>query len=106
VVLAAGLIAIELAWFRSGSELAGWTTFAQQMLSVHLLVALGEGAAIALVALALARLASPAKAPLLRPALVAAALAILTAFAIPFSSELPDGYEYAAEKCGQASWLK
>lgn len=98
VVLAAGLITVEVALFKSGSELALWSAFAQRMLSVHLLIAVGEGAATALVAIVLAYLASPAKSLSFRPALVTAALAILTALAIPFSSELPDGYEYAAEQ--------
>jgi cobalt/nickel transport system permease protein len=106
VVLAAGLIAIEVALFKSGSELAGWTTFAQRMLSVHLLIGLAEGAATGLFVAALAWTASPAKTLSLRPALVTAALAILTALAIPFSSELPDGYEYAAERSRQVDLLK
>jgi cobalt/nickel transport system permease protein len=100
IVLAAALIVVEVALFRTGGELTGWTAFAQQMLSVHLLIAVGEGAATGLVAVTLAWLASPAKSLTLRPAFVTAALAILTALAIPFSSELPDGYEYAAERSG------
>lgn len=106
VVIAAGLIAVEVSLFRSGSELAGWTAFAQQMLSVHLLIGMAEGATTGLIVAALAWHALPAKSLSLRPALVTAALAILTALAIPFSSELPDGYEHAAERSGQANWLK
>jgi cobalt/nickel transport system permease protein len=106
VVLAAGLIAAEVAFFRSAGELAGWSAFAQQMLGVHLLLALGEAAATALVAGGVAQLASPGKSPLLRPAVLAAALAILTALAVPFSSKLPDAYEHAAQNNGQGNWLK
>jgi hypothetical protein len=76
------------------------------MLSIHLLVALGEGGATALLAGAIVWLSSPVRASHLRPAFVAAALAILTTLAIPFSSELPDGYEYAAEQGGQGQLLK
>ncbi|MEX2027093.1 MAG: energy-coupling factor ABC transporter permease [Pirellulaceae bacterium] len=106
VVIAAGLIAVEVSLFRASSELAGWTAFAQQMLSVHLLIGMAEGATTGLIVATLAWLASPAKSLSLRPAFVTAALAILTALAIPFSSQLPDGYEYAAERSGQANWLK
>lgn len=105
VVLAASLIVVEIALFRSTSELAAWTTFASQMLSVHLLVGIGEAAATAAIASGLMWLAarSSAQATLLRPALVAAAMAVLTAVAIPLSSQLPDGYEYAARQSGVGS---
>ncbi len=106
VVLAAGLIVVEVALFKSGGELAGWTSFAQQMVSIHLLIGLTEGAATGLIVAALASVASPAGSLSLRPALVTAVLAILTALAVPFSSELPDGYEYAANRTGQTSLLK
>lgn len=106
VVLAASLVVAEVAAFRSAGEFAGWTAFAQQMLSVYLIIGLGEGAATALLAAGLAWLALPIKTPLLRPAVVAAAIAILTALAIPFSSNLPDGYEHAAQQSGQTSLLK
>jgi hypothetical protein len=106
VVLAAGLIAVEVALFRSGSELAGWSAFAQRMLSVHLLIGVAEGAATGLIVAALAYAAAPITSRSLRPALVTAALAILTALAIPFSSQLPDGYEHTAEQSGQSSLLK
>jgi len=108
VVAAAGLIAVEMALFRGGSELVQWSAFAQQLLSVHLLVAVGEGAASVLLAAALAWIAfpMPGRASRLRPALAAAAMALLAALAIPLSSELPDGFEHAAQQSGQASWLK
>lgn len=106
VVIAASLIVAEVALFRTGSELAGWTAFAQQMLAVHLLIALGEAAATALLAAALVWLASPARSSLLRPALAAAVMALIAALAVPLSSELPDGYEHAAEQSGLSSWLK
>jgi cobalt/nickel transport system permease protein len=89
VILAAGLIVAEIAVFRGSSELTGWSAFAQQMLSVHLLIAIGEGAAAALVASALTYLAAPAKSLSLRPVVVTAALAILTALAIPFQASCP-----------------
>ena len=100
VVFAAGLIAVEVALFKNGSELAAWTAFAQQMLSVHLLIGLAEGAATGLIVAALAWSAAPTGSLSLRPALATAALAILTALAVPLSSELPDGYEHAAEQSG------
>ena len=108
VLLAAGLIAVEVALMRSGSELTGWMLFAQRMLSVHSIVAVGEGAATGLVAAVLVWQASPspARASFLRPTLVAATMALVAALAIPLSSELPDGYKHSAEHSGVSSWLK
>ena len=105
VVSAAALIVVEVALFRSASELAGWTSFARQMLGIHLIIAVAEGAATTLLAAGLAGLAAPAKASLLRPAFAAAALAMVAALAIPFSSELPDAYERAAAQSGLSTWL-
>ena len=100
VVAAAALIAAEVALFRAGGELAGWTAFAQRLLAVHLAIAAAEGAAAASIAAALVWLGLPSRSSPLRPALVAAALALLAALAIPLSSQLPDGYEHAAERSG------
>jgi ABC-type Co2+ transport system permease subunit len=108
VMLAAGLIVAEVALFRSGTQLAGWSAFAQQMLSVHLVIALAEGAATAALAAALVwfSASSTAQTTQYRPALIAAALAAVLALAIPLSSDLPDGYESAAAASGLAGWLE
>ncbi len=107
VVLAALLIPLETALFRFGSELAGWSDFAGRMLLSHLAAGAIEGA----LTLALLLAFSPAKASaagsrfwwqtsLLRGAFCLAVFATL----VNCRTELPDGYEAAAESSGMA-WL-
>jgi cobalt/nickel transport system permease protein len=106
VVLAAGLIALETAAFRPLGELAGWSRFAAAMLTTHLWIGVLEGVLTAALVAALAWKALPvanrrAASPRLAYALAAALLAMAL---LPLSSELPDGYEAAAESSGMA-WL-
>ena len=106
VVLAAGLITLETAAFRPLGELAGWSRFAAGMLTTHLWIGVLEGALTAALVAALAWKALPvanqgAASPRLAYALAAALLAMAL---VPLSSELPDGYEAAAESSGMA-WL-
>ena len=109
VVLAALLIPLETALFRSGSELAGWSDFAGRMLLSHLAAGAIEGA----LTLALLLAFSPAKASaagsrfwwqtsLLRGAFCLAVFATL----VNCRTELPDGYEAAAQSSGLAWLLK
>jgi cobalt/nickel transport system permease protein len=102
VVLAAGLIVVETAAFRPGSELAGWSRFAAAMLAAHLWIGLLEGVLTAALVAAFAWLSSPVAT---RPRLAYVVAAILTVAALlPLSSELPDGYEAAAQTSGM-QWL-
>ncbi|MCE9528805.1 MAG: energy-coupling factor ABC transporter permease [Planctomycetales bacterium] len=107
VVLAALLIPLETALFRSAGELAGWSDFASRMLLSHLAAGAVEG----MLTLALLLALAPTKVhgagtratwqtTLLRSAFCLALIAGLFAC----STELPDGYEAAAESSG-LSWL-
>ncbi|MGI8978045.1 MAG: energy-coupling factor ABC transporter permease [Pirellulaceae bacterium] len=109
VVLAALIIPLETALFRSASELAGWSDFAGRMVLSHLAAGAIEGALTLALLLAL----SPAKTSvvesrfywqnsLLRGAFCLAVFAALVAC----RTELPDGYEAAAERSGLAWLLK
>ncbi|MBC7852976.1 MAG: energy-coupling factor ABC transporter permease [Pirellulaceae bacterium] len=109
VILAALLIPLETALFRSASELAGWSDFAGRMVLSHLAAGAIEGALTLALLLAL----SPAKASavgnrisrqhsLLRGAFCLALFAALVAC----RTELPDGYEAAAQRSGWAWLLK
>jgi cobalt/nickel transport system permease protein len=106
VVLAAGLIALETAAFRPASELGGWSRFAGAMLATHLWIGVLEGTLTGAILTGLSWRTSPAEhsgaaQPRLAYVLAAALLAMAL---IPLSSELPDGYEAAAESSGMA-WL-
>ena len=107
VVLAALLIPLETALFRSSSELAGWSDFASRMLLSHLAAGAIEAALTLVLLLALSpgkAIASGSrfslKASLLRATLCLAIFAALVAS----RSKLPDGYEASAESSG-LSWL-
>jgi cobalt/nickel transport system permease protein len=104
--LAALLIGIETALFRSSGDLTGWTRFAALLVGMHLVIGVLEAALtvaiVQAVSMARARLAMPGR---WRPALVGAALAVAAlAIMLPLSSLLPDGYEAAARASGM-SWL-
>jgi cobalt/nickel transport system permease protein len=106
VVAAAGMIVVETAAFRPVTELTGWSSFATLMLGTHLWIGVLEGALTAtLVAAVVPEVLPTESRTAWRPALVGiAALLALTAFALPISSSLPDGYEAAAQASG-LSWL-
>jgi cobalt/nickel transport system permease protein len=109
VVLAALLIPLETALFRSAGELAGWSDFTSRMLLSHLAAGAAEGALTLVLLLAL----SPSKASAVgnrvswQTSLLRAAFC-LTFFAalVTCRSELPDGYEAAAENSGLVWLLK
>lgn len=104
VPLAAGLILVQTALFRS--SLVGWTEFAGLMMTTHLWIGLAEGAATFALLLAISRLLVPGETRSWRLASVPFAAAILVAaLAFPWSSALPDGYEAAAENSGLTSFL-
>ena len=106
VPLAAGLILVETALFRSTAELAGWMNFAIQMLTTHLWIGLAEGAVTGALLLVVQQLAQRSTSRSWQPAVVSLAAALLlTAVVFPWASNLPDGYEAAAEQNGLASWL-
>jgi cobalt/nickel transport system permease protein len=104
--LAALLIGLETAFFRTSGEVAGWTQFVTLLVGVHLVI----GALEAALTVAVVYLASFAAARLERqqkwgPALVGAAIVVATlAVILPLSSILPDGYEAAAMASGMG-WL-
>ncbi|MFN0016834.1 MAG: energy-coupling factor ABC transporter permease [Pirellulaceae bacterium] len=109
VVLAALLIPLETALFRSAGELAGWSDFASRMLLSHLAAGGVEGVLTLALLLALSPVTSPVagtriawQTGLLRSAFCLALIAGL----IACSTELPDGYEAAAESSGLAWLLK
>jgi cobalt/nickel transport system permease protein len=106
VVIAAGLIVAETAAFRPTDELAGWSRFAAAMLGTHLWIGLLEGVLTAAIVAALAWITSPAEGRVAagpRLAYVVAAILLIAAL-VPLSSELPDGYEAAAQTSGM-QWL-
>jgi len=107
VVVAAGLIVVETAAFRPLSELAGWSRFAALMLGTHLWIGVFEGVLTAAIVAALAWITSPADGRnSIRPRLAYVAVAILIVSAlVPLSSELPDGYEAAAQMSGMERLL-
>jgi cobalt/nickel transport system permease protein len=107
VFLAALLIPLETALFRSSSELAGWSDFASRMLLSHLAAGAVEGVLTLTLLLAL----SPANNPTVgnrfswQTRMLRAAFCLTVFAALVVSrSELPDGYEAAAESSG-LSWL-
>jgi cobalt/nickel transport system permease protein len=101
VPLAALLIVGETALLRPAGELIGWNDFAVRMLVTHLWIGLGEGAATFALAAAFAWLGSTEKSPQWRPATIGlAAAALLGVCSATLSSELPDGYEAAAQEAG------
>ncbi len=100
VPLAAILIVGETALFRSSEELAGWQEFATGMLGTHLWIGLVEGGLTVAMLAAFAWLAQCTPATSWKPAIIAAATAIVLALATPFSSAWPDGYEASAQAAG------
>jgi hypothetical protein len=102
VPLAALCIAGETAMFRDAAELAGWQGFAARLLAAHLWIGLAEGALTLALVSALACLAQPNS---WRPALAAGLAAALLAACVPLSSDLPDGYEAAAQQAGMSHLL-
>jgi cobalt/nickel transport system permease protein len=107
VVLAALLIPLETALFRSASELAGWSNFAGRMLFSHLVAGAVEGVLTLVLLLALSPVKiSPVGNRFSWQTGLLRAVFCLTVFAalVASRSELPDGYEAAAESSG-LSWL-
>ena len=107
VVLAALLIPLETALFRSASELAGWSDFAGRMFLSHLAAGTVEGALTFALLFALSPVKASAaatrftwQAGLLRGAFCLALIIGLVAC----RTELPDGYKAAAENSG-LNWL-
>jgi cobalt/nickel transport system permease protein len=106
VVLAAGMIVVETAAFRSAAELTSWGSFAALMLGTHAWIGVLEGAMTAGLVAALVPIASRSESRFAwRPALVGIAVMIaVAALVLPISSALPDGYEAAAQASGMG-WL-
>jgi cobalt/nickel transport system permease protein len=116
VPLAALLIVGETALFRSASELAGWQEFAVRLIGSHLWIGMIEGGLTLAILVVLARLATHGMPQRAFPtadrmpqtsstaARLATALAIALAVVSPWSSELPDGYEAAAQQ-SEMGWL-
>ena len=101
VPVAALLIVGETALFRSGSELVDWSDFAVRMLGTHLWIGLAEGGLTLALAAALAWLCDATTQPAWRPAAISLAIAAALGILVtPWSTELPDGYEAAAEHSG------
>lgn len=105
VVVAAGLIVVETALFRSAGELAGWSEFVARMIGYHLWIGAIEGVAtIAILYAANAALIPWPKFQFRLISLGLAAVVVLAAILLPISSSLPDGYEAAAQASGMG-WL-
>ena len=104
-MLAAALIPLETILFRSAGDLAGWSDFATRMFLSHLAAGAAEGAITLVLLLALSPAPGSVTRSFWRKSLVPATfcLALLAALVI-CRSELPDGYEAAAEKSG-LTWL-
>jgi cobalt/nickel transport system permease protein len=105
VMLAAAIIPLETALFRSAGELAGWSDFATRMFSSHLAAGAAEAALTFVLLLALSPASATATRSLWRKSLVPATfcLALLAGLVI-CQSGLPDAYEAAAESSG-LTWL-
>ena len=110
VILAAALIPLETALFRSAADLAGWSDFTGRMIATHLWVGLFEGLTTLALIFALARLAVRTTSNVQthrswRRLLVTGALGlVLATLAVTSSSSLPDGYEASAQSSGM-NWL-
>ena len=98
VPLAAALIAGETSLFRNSTELIGWQAFAAQLIATHLWIGLLEGGLTLTAVWSLALVLRPNGQMVWRPALAVALLAAVLALCTPLSSELPDGYEAAAQR--------
>jgi cobalt/nickel transport system permease protein len=106
VPLAAVLICIETALFRTGSELAQFERFAALLLGLHVVIGVLEGLATAAIIAALGWWTRTETRPAWQPALVGlgACMLLVAATLLPVSSSLPDGYEAAAQQSG-LGWL-
>jgi cobalt/nickel transport system permease protein len=106
VVLAATLIVVETAAFRAASELTAWPQFATTMIALHLLVgfveALGTFFLLSAVAARAERLPVRLK---WAPVLGVGLLLVVAGLWMGATSELPDGYEKAADVSGLARLL-
>lgn len=109
VPLAALLIVVETALFRPLVELSQWTTFGALLVGAHLWVGVFEAGLTAGLISALAWAAEPTAASQarrgLRTAVCCLAAAVFLTAAWPLSSQLPDGYEAAAQASGQQKLL-
>jgi len=107
VPLAALLIVVETALFRSPAELAGWGRFTVTMLAAHAWIGIFEGAlTVALVTGLESVAASSNQRSAYRPALAALSIGLAIAAIFVSGSMLPDGYEFAAKASGMAWLLK
>ncbi len=100
VFVSAGLIALQVALFRTSDQLQHWSAFAGQMIWTHALIGLAEAMlTLALLAM-LGRLHQPGA--LAQPKLLATGVIGLAGslLILPFASAMPDGYESAAERSG------
>jgi cobalt/nickel transport system permease protein len=107
VPLAASLIAVEAIAFRAPGEMATWGDFSLRLLAVHLWIGVGEGLLTAGLVAAVERLTqliAAERAWKWAAAMLGTGLA-LVAIALPLATELPDGYESAAERSGLATLL-
>lgn len=106
VVLAAALIVVETAAFRTTSELAAWPRFATSMLGIHLLVgfveALGTWFLLGMMAARADHLPTRFR---WAPVLGVGLLLVVVGLGLGVSSELPDGYEKAAGLSGLSHLL-
>jgi cobalt/nickel transport system permease protein len=105
VPLAALLIVVQTALFRSSLELPGWSDFAVRMIGAHLLVGLAEGGlTVILLAMIAGLKATPVQQANWRPTWVSLCLAALLGVASFWSSPLPDTYESSAQQA-QMGWM-
>jgi cobalt/nickel transport system permease protein len=102
VPLAAALIVVQTALFRSGAELIGWQEFAARMIATHAWIGLAEGGLTLAAVAGIAWFGQSSWKPAIASSIAALALATI---ALPWSSALPDGYEAAAKASGLGTWL-
>jgi len=107
VLLAALLIPLETALFRPSSELAGWGNFASRMFLSHLAAGSAEAGLTLVLLLAMSpvnALQATKKTSWQVGLARAACCGVVILALLALSSELPDGYEAAAEGSG-LDWL-
>jgi cobalt/nickel transport system permease protein len=104
VIVAALLIPLETALFRSAGELAGWSDFSTRMFLSHLAAGSAEAVLTLVLLVPFCDRSSVAR-PFWQTSLVSASicLALLVTF-IACRTELPDAYEAAAQSSG-LTWL-
>jgi cobalt/nickel transport system permease protein len=107
IAMAAILIVGEVVLFRGAGQTEGLISFAMQIVSIHLWIAVPEGLLTVAILVALGGVAAPGRVRLDQTRIGACwgAAAVMIVCLLPFSSPMPDGYESAVERTGMAALL-